>query len=242
MREGSYLLKQVSAVCLANLSFNETNQDRFRDEGSIPVIVETLRESIQISISFNISTEKTPNHNPKATNDQEFLSSNEQGDSQSTLLVNLCRSLANLAFDNEENEVQIIQLDGIESLLTLLDHEDDAVRLESTAVLANLARNPIARTKIMLNSGLPRLLTLLRSGIAGVEKQSLRCVTNLLLSEEAQSDFLNGGGLPLLFFKAAMSTDAELQELLARAIMNLSVSCCCYMLVYTSSILFSHLH
>ncbi|KAJ4954754.1 hypothetical protein NE237_011537 [Protea cynaroides] len=111
---------------------------------------------------------------------------------------------------------------GLQKILSLLESEDDDVRIHAVKVVANLAAEEANQEKIVEAGGLTSLLMLLRSSEDEmIRRVAAGAIANLAMNEINQELIMAQGGISLLSMTAADAEDPQTLRMVAGAIANL---------------------
>ncbi|KAM3322921.1 kinesin-like protein KIN-UB [Capsicum chacoense] len=111
---------------------------------------------------------------------------------------------------------------GLHKILSLLESEDAAVRINAVKVVANLAAEEANQEKIVEAGGLNSLLMLLsNSEDETIRRIAAGAIANLAMSESNQELIMTQGGIALLAVTAADAEDPQTLRMVAGAIANL---------------------
>jgi len=221
---------------LCDLSLNEELQKKISDFGGLAPIATILERKIQYY------TEKSNEIVHLATGSLANLALLEEKTDyfacrrlcdvaiegldmeDSTTLANCARVLANLAFNNPENESLIAEAGGIPCLVALLDRaKDHNVIMETLAALGNMARNKKYQTAICKGQGLAAIMKHIKIDVPDIQQQALRVAGNLCMSKKIRKVFTSEGGVSSLEEIVRESQDQYTVKLCMLTVANMSM-------------------
>ncbi|BBH03230.1 armadillo repeat kinesin 3 [Prunus dulcis] len=113
-------------------------------------------------------------------------------------------------------------ISGLQKILSLLEAEDNDVRIHAVKVVANLAAEEANQEKIVEAGGLTSLLMLLKSSEdETIHRVAAGAIANLAMNETNQELIMTQGGISLLSMTAANGEDPQTLRMVAGAIANL---------------------
>ncbi|KAM2624627.1 hypothetical protein TB1_031583 [Malus domestica] len=111
---------------------------------------------------------------------------------------------------------------GLHKILSLLEAEDNDVRIHAVKVVANLAAEETNQERIVEAGGLTSLLMLLEnSEDETIHRVAAGAIANLAMNETNQELIMTQGGISLLSMTAAHGKDPQTLRMVAGAIANL---------------------
>nr|XP_017185776.2 kinesin-like protein KIN-UA isoform X3 [Malus domestica] len=125
---------------------------------------------------------------------------------------------------NEEKAsiAKLFEQVGLQKILSLLEAEDNDVRIHAVKVVANLAAEEANQEKIVEAGGLTSLLMLLKnSEDETIHRVAAGAIANLAMNETNQELIMTQGGISLLSMTAANGEDPQTLRMVAGAIANL---------------------
>ncbi|RXH97375.1 hypothetical protein DVH24_036043 [Malus domestica] len=125
---------------------------------------------------------------------------------------------------NEEKAsiAKLFEQVGLQKILSLLEAEDNDVRIHAVKVVANLAAEEANQEKIVEAGGLTSLLMLLKnSEDETIHRVAAGAIANLAMNETNQELIMTQGGINLLSMTAANGEDPQTLRMVAGAIANL---------------------
>ncbi|XP_050379083.1 kinesin-like protein KIN-UA isoform X2 [Argentina anserina] len=139
-------------------------------------------------------------------------------------LMTQVRHLQHKDSGNEDKAsiAKIFEQVGLQKILSLLEAEDNDVRIHAVKVVANLAAEEANQEKIVEAGGLTSLLMLLKtSDDETIHRVAAGAIANLAMNETNQELIMNQGGISLLSMTAANGEDPQTLRMVAGAIANL---------------------
>ncbi|KAL6182062.1 hypothetical protein ACLB2K_043485 [Fragaria x ananassa] len=142
-------------------------------------------------------------------------------------LDSLMTQVRHLQLNDSGNEdkasiAKIFEQVGLQKILSLLEAEDNDVRIHAVKVVANLAAEEANQEKIVEAGGLTSLLMLLKtSEDETIHRVAAGAIANLAMNETNQELIMNQGGISLLSMTAANGEDPQTLRMVAGAIANL---------------------
>ncbi|XP_062029241.1 kinesin-like protein KIN-UA [Rosa rugosa] len=124
--------------------------------------------------------------------------------------------------EDKASIAKIFEQVGLQKILSLLEAEDNDVRIHAVKVVANLAAEEANQEKIVQAGGLTSLLMLLKtSDDETIHRVAAGAIANLAMNETNQELIMNQGGISLLSMTAANGEDPQTLRMVAGAIANL---------------------
>ncbi|KAM5572700.1 kinesin-like protein KIN-UA [Rosa sericea] len=124
--------------------------------------------------------------------------------------------------EDKASIAKIFEQVGLQKILSLLEAEDNDVRIHAVKVVANLAAEEANQEKIVEAGGLTSLLMLLKtSDDETIHRVAAGAIANLAMNETNQELIMNQGGISLLSMTAANGEDPQTLRMVAGAIANL---------------------
>lgn len=124
--------------------------------------------------------------------------------------------------EDKASIAKIFEQVGLQKILSLLEAEDNDVRIHAVKVVANLAAEEANQEKIVEAGGLTSLLMLLKtSEDETIHRVAAGAIANLAMNETNQELIMTQGGISLLSMTAANGEDPQTLRMVAGAIANL---------------------
>ncbi|XP_040367655.1 kinesin-like protein KIN-UA isoform X1 [Rosa chinensis] len=124
--------------------------------------------------------------------------------------------------EDKASIAKIFEQVGLQKILSLLEAEDNDVRIHAVKVVANLAAEEANQEKIVEAGGLTSLLMLLKtSDDETIHRVAAGAIANLAMNETNQELIMSQGGISLLSMTAANGEDPQTLRMVAGAIANL---------------------